>query len=367
MMKKKKTATLRELATLVNGTVSGDEQLTVTAMNSLDLAVAGELSFINHKKKIRQLADTNASACIAPADIDEVELPLIRVENPDLASAVIHQYLLEKEFQATGIHQAAVIGLDCTISDQVSIGANVTIGDRVRIGDRVTLQPGVVIGDDVQIGDNSTLHANAVVAHGCTLGNHVVLFPGAVIGSDGFGFATDPAIGSHVSKPQVGTVRLDDGVQIGANSCVDRAAFGTTLIKSGVRIDNQVMIGHNCVIGENSIIVGQAGVAGSSTLGRNVVLAARAAVSGHLHLDDGVVVAALGGVHTDLKKGEIVGGVPAYDVKKWGRASAAFRRLPDVVKETRRLRKEVDRLTALLEQDGEQDTQTGTKNKNGER
>ncbi len=345
-----KTATLRELADLVNGTVSGDEQLTITGFNSLDLASSGDLSFINHKKMVTQLVDTNASACIAPYDLDDVELPLIQVENPDLASARIHQYLLEKEFNATGIHQAAVLGADCVISDQVSIGANVTIGDRVKIGDRVSLQPGVVIGDDVQIGADCALHANAVVAHGCILGNEVILFPGAVIGSDGFGFASDPATGNHVSKPQVGTVRLDDGVHIGANSCVDRAAFGTTLIKSGVRIDNQVMIGHNCVIGENSIIVGQAGIAGSSTLGRNVVLAARAAVSGHLHLDDGVVVAALGGVHTDLKKGEIVGGVPAYDVKKWGRASAAFRRLPDVVKETRRLRKEVDRLTALLEQ-----------------
>ncbi len=201
-----------------------------------------------------------------------------------------------------------------------------------------------MIGDDVEIGDDSILYSNAVVAKGCILGSRVKLFHGAVIGSDGFGFATDPATGNHVSKPQVGIVHLEDGVQIGANTCVDRAAFGITWIKSGVRIDNQVMVGHNCVIGENSILVGQAGIAGSSILGRNVVLAARAAVGGHIHLEDGVMVAALGGVHTNLKKGAVVGGVPAIDVKKWGRASVSFGRLPEMVKEVRRLRKELNQL-----------------------
>ncbi|MCI5211324.1 MAG: UDP-3-O-(3-hydroxymyristoyl)glucosamine N-acyltransferase, partial [Candidatus Electrothrix sp. ATG2] len=200
------------------------------------------------------------------------------------------------------------------------------------------------IEDDVKSGDDCVIHANTVVAYGCTLAQRVILHHGAVIGSDGFGFATDRQTGTHVSKPQVGTVRLDDDVQIGANSCVDRAAFGITHIKSGVRIDNQVMVGHNCVIGENSILVGQAGVAGSSTLGRNVILAARAAVGGHIHLDDGVTVAALAGVHNDQKKGAVVGGVPAVDVKKWGRAAASFTRLPDMIREVKRLRKELDSL-----------------------
>jgi UDP-3-O-[3-hydroxymyristoyl] glucosamine N-acyltransferase len=346
-----KVATLRELAALVGGTVSGDDRLTVTAFNSLELAVAGELSFINTIKLAGKLAETRASACIVPADLDEVELPVIQVNNPELAAALIHNYLLVEDFKPAGIHQSTVIGSNCEVSEQVTIAPHVTIGDRVRIGDRVTLHPGVVIGDDVQIGDDCILHANAVVAYNCSLGNKVVLHHGSIIGSDGFGFATDPATGNHVSKPQVGTVRIDDGVQIGANTCVDRAAFGTTHVKSGVRIDNLVMVGHNCVIGENSILVGQVGIAGSTTLGRNVVLGARAGVAGHLHLDDGVMVAAMGGVHNNQKKGSVVGGIPAFDVKKWGRASAAYTRLPDMVKELRRLRKKVDQLTALLEQD----------------
>ncbi len=346
-----KAIPLSELAALVNGTVSGDEQIAVTTMNSLDLAKAGELTFIKKLNLGDKLAESRASACLVPAnfaDRGEIKIPLIRVDNVDLAEAVLHNHLLAEDFQATGIHERAVIGQDCVISDQVSIGALVSIGDRVRIGKRVKIEPGAVVGDDVWIGDDCVLHANAVVAFGCALGDRVVLHHGAIIGSDGFGLATDPATGAHVNKPQVGTVRIDDDVQIGATSCVDRAAFGTTHVKSGVRIDNQVMIGHNCVIGENSILVGQSGVAGSSTLGRNVVLAARAAVGGHIHLEDGVMVAALAGVHNDQKKGAVVGGMPAFDVKKWGRAAASFSRLPDIVKEVRRLRKELDRLTALL-------------------
>lgn len=344
-----KTATLSELAALVGGTVVGDEQITVTALNSLDLAEPDQLTFISNAQLADRLTETRAAACIVPADFDDTELPVIRVKDSDLAAAKIHNYLLAEPFQAIGIHERAVIGRDCMISEQVSIGALVSIGDRVRIGERVKIEPGVVLGDDVRIGDDCILHANAVVAQGCSLGNWVVLHHGVVIGSDGFGFATDRATGEHVSKPQVGTVRIDDGVQIGANSCVDRAAFGTTWIKCGVRIDNLVMVGHNCVIGENSILVGQAGIAGSTTLGRNVVLAARAGVAGHLYLDDGVIVAAMGGVHNDQKKGSIVGGIPAIDVKKWGRASAAFSRLPEMIKEVRRLRRELDGLTAQQE------------------
>lgn len=339
-----KTASLGELAALVGGTVSGDPSLTVTALNSLELAEPGQLTFITSTKFADQLVQSGASACIAPSDFSSSELPLIQVSNVDMAAARIHSYLLSEDFQPTGIHERAVLGCCCVISEMVSIGPLVSIGDRVHIGERVRIRPGAVIGDDVQIGDDCVIHANAVVANGCILGRRVVLHHGAVVGSDGFGFATDPATGEHLSKPQVGTVRLDDDVQIGANSCVDRAAFGVTHVKRGVRIDNLVMIGHNCVIGENSILVGQAGIAGSTTLGRNVILAAGAGVAGHLHLEDGVMVAGKAGVHNSQKKGVKLGGIPAIDVKQWGKAVAVFSRLPELFKELRRLRKDVDRL-----------------------
>ncbi|MCW5214799.1 UDP-3-O-(3-hydroxymyristoyl)glucosamine N-acyltransferase, partial [Desulfobulbus sp. US5] len=192
-----KTATLGELAALVNGKIIGDDQLTVTTLNSLELAEPGQLSFINTIKLADKLTVSKASACIVPTDFSKAEIPLLQVENVDLASARIHNYLLEEEFQATGIHDRAVIGADCSISEQVSIAALAGIGDRVHIGDRVKIESGAVIGDDVQIGDDCVLHANTVVACGCTLGKRVVLHHGAVIGSDGFGFATDPQTGIH--------------------------------------------------------------------------------------------------------------------------------------------------------------------------
>jgi UDP-3-O-[3-hydroxymyristoyl] glucosamine N-acyltransferase len=342
-----KTAQLSQLAALVKGTVSGPAaaaELVMTGLNSLDLAEPGQLTFLNSTKFVECLAQSKASACIVPQDFGEIDLPLLKVDQVDWATARIHNFFLAKDFKATGIHERAVIGQDCQIGSQVSIGPLVCIGDRVRIGERVKIEPGVVLGDDVEIGDDCLLHANAVVAQGCILGQRVVLHHGAIIGSDGFGFATNPATGEHLSKPQVGTVRLDDDVHIGANSCVDRAAFGVTWIKRGVRMDNQVMVGHNCVVGEHSILVGQSGIAGSSTLGRNVILAARAAVGGHIHLEDGVQVAALAGVHNNQKKGAVVGGVPAIEIKRWGRASATFSRLPDMLKELRQLRKEVEAL-----------------------
>jgi UDP-3-O-[3-hydroxymyristoyl] glucosamine N-acyltransferase len=343
-----KTVTLSHLAELVQGTCTGrPTELLITGFNSIDLAEPGQLTFINTKKMAERLTQTKASACIVPQDCGEFHLPLLKVDHVDLAAARIHTFFLAEDFKATGIHERAVIGQDCQISSQVSIGPLVCIGDRVRIGKRVKIEPGVVLGDDVELGDDCLVHANAVVAKGCILGQRVVLHHGAIIGSDGFGFATDPATGEHLSKPQVGIVRLDDDVHIGANSCVDRAAFGVTWIKRGVRMDNQVMVGHNCVVGENSILVGQAGIAGSSTLGRNVVLAARAAVGGHIHLEDGVMVAALAGVHNNQKKGAVVGGVPAIDIKQWGRASATFNRLPEMLKELRQLRKELEQLKGV--------------------
>jgi len=343
------TCTLNELAELVHGEVIGDGGIRISTVNAIDLAGPGELTFLTDSRRAEQLEGCRASGCIVPKRIEGLAMAQIVVADPNLAEAVIHNHLLAAPFAATGIHASSVIGEECRISDQVSIGPLVSIGDRVRIGDRVTIHPGVVIEEDVVIGDDCVLHAGAKVARGCILGRRVVLFHGAVIGSDGFGFATDPNTGCHVTSPQVGIVRLDDDVQIGANSCVDRAAFGVTHLKQGVRLDNQVMVGHNVVIGENSILVAQSGVAGSTTLGRNVILASKAGVADHLAIGNQVVVAAMGGVHNDQPDGAVVGGIPAIDAKLWGRAAAAFRRLPEMIRQLRRLNRQVEAITEQLE------------------
>lgn len=340
--------TLQELAEFVDGKIVGDGAVEINGLNGFDLAGPGEITFLVDKKMMAKLPECKASACILPKGFESLELPGIVVDRPDIAAARIHSLLLKKDYAATGIHPSAVIGSGCRLAKAISIGAHVAIGDEVHIGERVTIHPGVVIEDRVTIGDDTVIYGNVTIAADCIIGNRVYLHHGAVIGSDGFGFATD-AMGNHYSKPQVGNVRIDDDVQIGACTCVDRAAFGTTWIKSGVRIDNQVQVGHNVVIGENSVLVAQTGIAGSSSLGRSVVLGAKAGVNGHIHLDDGVMVAAMGGVHNSQPKGALIGGAPAIDVKKWGRATAAFSRLPEMIKEVRRLRKEVDRLTALVQ------------------
>ncbi|NLX17800.1 MAG: UDP-3-O-(3-hydroxymyristoyl)glucosamine N-acyltransferase [Desulfobulbus sp.] len=340
--------TLQELADRVGGQVVGDPETRIHALNGIEYAQAGEITFVLEKKQLPLPEQCRASACIAPPDTGPQELPLLISDEPAVAAARIHAYLLARPFQAEGVHPSAVIGADCVIPEEVTIGPLVCLGDRVVLGERVTLGPGVVIGEDTVIGDDTTIHANVTVAQRCTIGHRVILHHGAVIGSDGFGFATD-RWGVHYKKPQVGTVRIDDDVEIGANTCVDRAAFGVTWIKKGTRIDNLVMVGHNVVVGEHSVLVAQTGIAGSTHLGRNVVLGAKAGVAGHLHLGDRVMAAAKSGIHNDQPDGAMVGGTPAIDVKKWGRAAAAFSRLPDIVREVRRLRKEVDRLNSLLE------------------
>jgi UDP-3-O-[3-hydroxymyristoyl] glucosamine N-acyltransferase len=338
---------LQQLADLVGGRVLGDPDVLIHGLNGIEYAQAGEITFVLEQKQLPLPEACRASACICPANIASADIPLLLSDQPSVAAAKIHSTLVGESFQATGVHPAAVVGRGCTIPEEVSIGALVCLGNNVSLGQRVTIHPGAVIGDGVCIGDDTTIHANVTVAKECIIGKRVILYHGSVIGSDGFGFATD-RMGCHHKKPQVGIVRIDDDVEIGANSCVDRAAFGVTWIKSGVRIDNLVMVAHNVVVGENSVLVAQVGIAGSTTLGRNVVLGAMTGVAGHLHLGDQVMAAAKSGIHNNQPRGALLGGAPAFEVKKWGRATAAFSRLPEMVKEVRRLRKEVDRLQGII-------------------
>jgi UDP-3-O-[3-hydroxymyristoyl] glucosamine N-acyltransferase len=344
-----KSCTLKELAALVQGEVVGNGDLSIHGLNGLEYAAADEITFITSLKKIGALAECKAAAVIVPSDCGSIDLPCIKVKNPDLAAAVIHNHFLAGTFTARGIHPHAFIGRECRIPEEVTIGPLVCIGDRVTVGEKVTLQPGVVIGSDCVIGDETVLHANVSIADHTLIGKRVIIHAGASIGSDGFGYATDQN-GRHIKKPQVGNVQIDDDVEIGANSCIDRAAFGTTRIKSGVKIDNLVMVAHNVEVGENSILTSQVGISGSTTLGKNVVLGGKAGLAGHLYIADRVMVAAKSGVHSNLGAGSVVAGYPAIDIAKWRRATVSFARLPEMIKEMKLLRKQVDLLTAQLQE-----------------
>jgi UDP-3-O-[3-hydroxymyristoyl] glucosamine N-acyltransferase len=343
---------LYELAQLVHGKILGDGSIRIHGVADIGHAGPGEITFLANSKKLHLLQDSLAGAVIISNELTDITTPAILVQDPNFAFAVIHNALLAESFHPLGVSDRAFIGENCVIPPEVTIEPMCVLGKKVHLGKRVTIRAGTVIGDNVSIGDDATLYANVTVYSNCTIGKRVIIHSGAVIGADGFGYATDSQ-GVHVKRPHVGTVRLDDDVEIGANACVDRGTFGATHIKSGVKIDNLVQIAHNVEIGANSIIVGQVGIAGSATLGRNVVLGGQAAIAGHIHLGDGVMVGARSAVHNNQKPGNIVSGTPAIPHKKWLKASLAFEKIPDIIKEVRKLKNNLIQTKKNDEQTGE--------------
>jgi len=337
------TRTLAELAALVEGELLGDPEVRIAAFNDVANASAGEITFIVRGKYADQLERIRASAVIVPHDIQEVALPAIRVKNPYLAAAIIHNLFYQRPLPPPGIDTHAVIGADCRIAASVSIAPLAVVGRRVSLGENVVIESGVVIGDDVIIGDETIIEANVVVRAGCRIGSRVILYSGAVIGSDGFGYATNSR-GIHIKRPQVGNVVIEDDVEIGANTCIDRATFGSTLIRKGTKIDNLVQIGHNAEVGEGCLLVSQSGLAGSSKLGNGVVLAGQSGVGDHVEVGDGVMAAGRSGINSNVKPGSVVAGFPAIAYKEWLQAATAFSRIPQLLKDVRRLRKQVSEL-----------------------
>ena len=343
-----KTKTLGELAALVDGELLGESKTEISNLNDLGQAVAGEITFLAKVKFVDRIAQTEASAIIVPLDVTDISLPAIRVKNPYLAAAIIHNVFYERVSPPPGVHPRAHVGSDCRISDTASIAPLVVLGHRVSVGHNVIIEAGVVIGDDVEIGDDTVIEANAVVRSACNIGKRVTIYSGAVIGSDGFGYATDDN-GVHIKRPQVGNVILEDDVEIGANTCVDRATFGATLIKRGSKIDNLVMIGHNVEIGQGCFVVSQAGMAGSSKLGNGVILAGQSGVGDHVEVGDRVMAAGRSGINSNVEPGQVVAGFPAIAYKEWLRAATAFSRIPKLLKDMRSLSKQVRELTAVVE------------------
>lgn len=336
---------LADLAVLVDGETVGDPNVAVTGFGSLDTAGETDLSFIANANKRGLITKTSAGALVVPLEILEADIPLIRVKNPYLAAAVIQNHMLKQPFDASGVHGSAHIGNGCMIPDQVSIAAHAAIGNNVVFGERVTVESCVVIGDNVEIGSDCTIKANVTIGNDCKVGSRVTLHSGTVIGSDGYGYATDGK-GHHVKRPQIGIVRIGDDVEIGANCCVDRATFGVTWIKSGTKIDNLVQVAHNVEVGEHCLLVSQVGLAGSVTLGRNVVFGGNSGAAGHQTIGDGTMVAGKSAVHGDQPAGSMLAGTPAISAKTWFKAATLFGKLPDLVRDIRRMKKELRELTA---------------------
>jgi UDP-3-O-[3-hydroxymyristoyl] glucosamine N-acyltransferase len=348
-MKNTKEIAAQELADMVGGHLIGDGGLLIQDFAPLDNAGSVHISFLAKAKRADLLKTTGAGAVIVPLGVEpEGDMTVIQVRDPYLASAIIHNYLIEESFTAKGIHPRAFVGEACRFGEAITIAPLAVVGDRVTLGERVCVESGAVIGDDVEIGDDSTIKANVTVYQGSKIGRRVTIHSGTVVGSDGYGYAANER-GEHIKRPQVGCVRIDDDVEIGANCCIDRATYGVTWIKSGVKIDNLVQVAHNVEVGENSLLVAQVGIAGSTTLGRNVVMGGQSATAGHVTVGDRVMVAARGGIHNNIEKGAVVGGAPAFPIRQWAKSCAVFAKLPELQKKIRENTRAIEKLAKTPE------------------
>ncbi len=319
--------TVRDVAQVVGGTIIGDADQLLTGISSLAEASAGDISFLANPKYEPYLAETRATAVLVASAHKAPNIIQVVVPNPDFAFAkVVATFGPKAVPPPPGIHPSAVIGDNVTLGANLAIGPYVVIADGATIGDNTVLYPHVYIGHDTAIGSDCTIYPQVSIRERCRIGNRVILHSGVVIGSDGFGYAS--VEGVHHKIPQVGIVVIEDDVEIGANSCLDRARFGRTRIGKGTKIDNLVQIAHNVETGHHCIIVAQVGVAGSTKLGNYVTLAGQAGISGHLSIGDYAMVTGKAGVSKSIPPRMVVRGSPAQEIKSCQAQEVAVRRLP---------------------------------------
>ncbi|MBU4345732.1 MAG: UDP-3-O-(3-hydroxymyristoyl)glucosamine N-acyltransferase [Candidatus Omnitrophica bacterium] len=339
--------TLREIAELINGQVVGDDQVVIRGVSGIKEAVEGDITFVANPKYFPFIEKTRASAIVTPQEIKTAPKPIIRTENPSLAFVKIVSLVNPTESRhPQGIHPTAVLGEKVSLGNGVAIGAYAFIGDNVSIGEKSIIYSGCYVGYDTKIGNNTVIYPNASIRERITIGNRVVIHSGSVVGSDGFGFVT--VDGTHHRVPQIGTVVIEDDVEIGSNVTIDRARFDKTVIGRGTKIDNLVQIAHNVVIGENCFIVSQAGISGSTTLGNNVILAGQAGVVGHINIGDNSVVMAQSGVSKSIPAGTTVWGYPAKPHDTAKRINACVHNLPRLYNTIAQLKKKIEQLEAQI-------------------
>lgn len=325
---------LKEIARRLDCRLDGDGDVEIRRITGLEEAEAGDLTFFANPKYAAQLRATRATAVIL-AEGGDAELPhgiaALRTSHPYLVFAKAAEIFAPRPATPPGIHPLASVAPSASVSPDASIGAFVSIADRVRIGARTIVYPHVTIGEDAVVGDDCILHARVSVRERVTLGNRVVVQDGAALGTDGFGFAQAPD-GAHHKIPQAGGVVIEDDVEIGANTTIDRPAVGETRIGAGTKIDNLVQIAHGVKIGRGVLLAAQVGIAGSSRLEDKVTLAGQVGVAGHLTIGQGAVATAQTGIPNSVEAGAFVSGYPAIANREWLKSSAVFRKLPELKK-----------------------------------
>lgn len=337
--------TAKQIAEFIQGRVEGDENATVHTFAKIEEGKPGAISFLSNSKYTHYIYETEASIVLVDESLKlekEVKSTLIRVKSAYEAVARLLQLYESMKPKKKGIDSLAFIDSTAKIGEDCYIGPFVAIGPNVTVGNGCVLHPHVTIGEGAVIGDDTEIYSNAVVYHGCKIGKRCVLHAGCVIGADGFGFA--PSENGYDKIPQIGIVTIEDDVEIGANTCVDRSTMGSTFIRKGVKLDNLVQIAHNTDIGANTVMSSQVGVAGSTKVGEWCMFGGQVGVSGHITIGNKVMLGAQSGVPGSIKDNQQLIGTPPMEMKPYFRSQAIFRRLPDMYKELNELRKEVDEL-----------------------
>ena len=328
---------LQKIVDLVGGTIQGDAAQEISGVNGIEWAQAGDITYFTDKKLKDKLETCKASVVIVSASL-ELNMTQVIHPNPPLAFAKILAEIRPNPRPEPGISSEAIVSENVTLGKNVTLSPFVFLGKNVSVGDDTVLHPGTVVYDGCQIGKQVTLHAHVTLYQDTVIGNRVILHAGVVIGVDGFGYILDEQ-SRHFKINQVGCVVIEDDVEVGSNACIDRAAFGETVVKTGVKIDNLVQVAHNCEIGEHTLLVAQVGVAGSCKLGHHVILAGQVGVADHVTLGDQVIVAAQSGVHKSLAKPGVYGGFPVAPAISWKRSASVLSKLPELSRKIRALEK----------------------------
>src|SRR5712692_1107471 len=333
---------LEEIAALTQGTLLGRPDLVITGVAGLSEAKPDDLSFVTGEAASKEATSTRAVALLVPRPINGLACAQIVVTNPALAMAQVVEKFFVPQHPAIGVSKSVSRGNDVVLGEGVSIWPFVTLDDRVSIGRGTTLYPNVFVGEGSVIGEDCVIYPNVTIRERVTIGNRVIIHPGTVVGSDGFGYLQEG--GRHHKIPQVGTVVIEDDVELGANVTVDRARLGQTIVRRGTKVDNLVQIAHNVEVGEHNILVSQVGIAGSSKTGHHVIVGGQAGISDHVTIGDLAMIAARSGLNRDVAAKEVVAGFPSQPHLEWLKSMAIVAKLPELRQHLRELE---DRLKGL--------------------
>lgn len=336
--------TAKQIAELLQGTVDGNAEAKVSRLSKIEEGTEGSLTFLANPAYTQFIYTTNASVAIVNSDFvaeKEISATLVRVENAYASFAKLLEVYNTIQRNKVGIDSHAFIESSSTYGKDVYIGAFTYVGKNVTIGDRAKIYPNVYIGDNCTIGNDTTIFPGTQIYSDCVIGNHVTLHAGCVIGADGFGFQPNSE-NNYQKVAQIGNVIIEDHVDVGANSSIDRATLGSTIIRKGVKLDNLIQIAHNVEIGENTVIAAQTGVAGSTKIGKNCMIGGQVGIVGHLTIADGTKIAAQSGIGSNITKpNEILQGSPAFGIGDYKRTYVVFRKLPDLERKIQDLEKTI--------------------------